>query len=207
MDKKLDKSEYSWLTTRRIVALTDGIFAFAMTLLILNLEVPPLVEGESVDGLVSFLITLWPRFFDYLLSFILLASFWIVHHRQFHFIKRADGGLLWINIYTLIFVCLIPFSTSVASEYGNLWVAEVVFEANLLMVGLLFYLNWWYVTKKKLLIDGVALRDIVIGMKKNLVIPILSVVAIILAFIMPSRSTAVYLAIPFVFSWIVRTTK
>jgi hypothetical protein len=80
------------MTTHRIEALTDGIFAIAMTLLVLNLALPETGNGltQTVE-LHKLLIGQTPKFFSYALSFLLLAIYWVLHHRQFHFIKRTEG--------------------------------------------------------------------------------------------------------------------
>ena len=127
------------LTTRRIEALTDGIFAIAMTLLVLTLTLPDMLETQL--GLSQLLADQWPKFFNYALSFVLLAIFWIVHHQQFHVIRRTDRGHIWINIGILMFVALMPFSTDVAGDYSGETLAELLFSANLMILGLLFLLN------------------------------------------------------------------
>ncbi len=202
------KQNSSWLTTRRITSLADAIFAFAMTLLVLNLEIPSPSQGQTASAIFNLLVSLWPRFFDYALSFILLAAFWIIHHRQFHFIKRADSVLLWINIFILMFVVFIPFSTSLVTTHGSLWSAEALFELNLLIVGLLFFLNWFYAAKNKRLVDhSIRTQMIDIYERKSLVIPVISLFAIGIAFIAPAWSTVPYLFLPFIFSWIVGSKK
>jgi len=187
------------LSTKRIQALTDGVFAIAMTLLVLNFEVPTIPEGSAVQMLPKLVLGLWPKFFNYVLSFILLAIFWIAHHRQFHFIKFIDQRLLWINILGLMFIVLIPFSTSLIGEYGDVQIAALVFECNLLVIGWLFYRQWWYVTGKRHLLDcDLSAQAILLIKKRNLVVPAISLVAIGLSFLTPQWSEVAYFAIPFI---------
>lgn len=122
------------LTTRRIEALADGIFAFAMTLLVLTLTLPDATQTKL--SLSQLLADQWPKFFNYALSFALLAIFWIVHHQQFHFIRRTDRTHIWINIGILMFVALVPFTTDVAGDYSRQTIAELLFSGNLLILGL-----------------------------------------------------------------------
>lgn len=188
-----------WLTTKRVESLTDGVFAIAMTLLVLNLRVPVISEDIAKQTLPGALLSLRPHFFAYGLSFFLLAVFWIIHHRQFHTIKRADQGLLWINIVALIFIVLLPFSTSLIGEYENVQLAAIFFEGNLLAAGLAFYFNYWYATANHRLVDpDLDERAIVIGRRRNLVIPVVSLVAIGLSFVSPQYSTLAYALIPFI---------
>jgi uncharacterized membrane protein len=187
------------LSTKRIQALTDGVFAIAMTLLVLNLKVPPVTEESAAQVLPKLVLRLWPDFFNYALSFILLATFWIVHHRQFHFIKAINQKLLWINILGLMFIALIPFSTSLIAEHGDVQIAALVFECNLLAIGLIFYVHWSYATGKHHLINpDLSAQRILLNKKRNLVMPVVSLIAIGLSFLTPDWSEVPYLAIPFI---------
>jgi uncharacterized membrane protein len=187
------------LSAKRIQALTDGVFAIAMTLLVLNLKVPPVTEESAAQVLPKLVLRLWPDFFNYALSFILLATFWIVHHRQFHFIKAINQKLLWINILGLMFIALIPFSTSLIAEHGDVQIAALVFECNLLAIGLIFYVHWSYATGKHHLINpDLSAQRILLNKKRNLVMPVVSLIAIGLSFLTPDWSEVPYLAIPFI---------
>lgn len=181
----------------RSVALTDGIFAIAMTILVLSIEVP---DSADLAGrtLGEYLLDNWVEFFNYALSFILLGVFWIIHHKQMEVIRRFDGALLWLNIIGLMFVCLIPFSTSLMGEYGAEQVAAVLFEANMMAIGLFFFLMWAYATKGMRLVDAeeVSPGHVRRGRRRNLVIPGVSAVAIAISFISPDYSTLAYIAIP-----------
>lgn len=191
-----EKDNYR-MTTGRVQALTDGIYAIAMTILILNVEVPNVTPKSGL--LIKSLIALYPQFFDFALSFLLLAIFWTVHHRHFHFIKKADSGLLWINVFTLLFVVLIPFSTSLFGEYRNLSVAAIFFELNILTIGILKFVQWSYISKRGELVSDELDRDeIALGKKINLVTPAVSVIAIFIAFFSPDNSTAMYMTVPLI---------
>lgn len=186
----------SWENTKRIETLVDGIFAISMTLLVLNLDVPQLADTVSDATLISVLIGLWPKFFTYALSFVLLAIFWRVNHSQFYHIKRVNTPLLWLTIIWLLFVALVPFSTSLTGEYGYLTSAEVFFNLNLLLIGSLTALIWYYATENKLIGKDLTLEEIGHIRKVNLVFPLASLLAVLMAFISPSWSTLSYLLIP-----------
>jgi len=199
MNTSSSKRLTSVLSTKRIQALTDGVFAIAMTLLVLNLKVPTIPEGAAAQVLPKLVLGLWPDFFNYALSFILLAIFWIVHHRQFHFIKAIDQRLLWINILGLMFIALIPFSTSLIAQHGDVQVAALFFQCNLLAIGSIFYMHWSYATGKRHLIDpDLSAQMILLNKKRNLVIPTISLVCIGLSFLTPDWSEVPYFAIPFI---------
>ncbi|KPJ68582.1 hypothetical protein AMJ44_06145 [candidate division WOR-1 bacterium DG_54_3] len=189
------------LTTRRLEALTDGIFAIAMTLLVLTLDLGDMVSGLTNVKLHQLLLAQIPKFYNYALSFVLLAIFWILHHQQFHYIKKTNQRHLWINILILMFVALIPFSTSLVGDYSSDWMAELFFGANIFILGLLFSLNWHYSTKDYRLVEGkLEEHHIRLGTRRGLVTPLVSLLAILMAFVNPSYSPYIYLLIPVILS-------
>ena len=142
--ERLPKADH--LTTRRIEALVDGVFAIAMTILILNLKPPRTVSPLTSSQLVKMLLADSAKGWNYALSFLLLAVFWKVHHKHYHVIKRTDERLIWINIFMLMVVVLLPFSTSVYGEYPTLTAAAVFLELNLFFIGLFILIQWAYAT-------------------------------------------------------------
>jgi uncharacterized membrane protein len=185
------------LNTRRLEALTDGIFAFAMTLLVLTLTLPDATQTKL--NLSELLSAQWPKFFNYALSFALLAVFWIVHHQQFHFIRRTDRRHLWINIAILMFVALVPFTTDVAGDYSNQTIAELLFSGNLLILGLLFLLNWVYACGNHRLVDADLSRKAIFrGTIRNCITPVVATISMIVALFIPRWGLTVYLLIPII---------
>jgi len=185
------------LSTKRIEALTDGIFAIAMTLLVLGFEVKAPEGGYRKDLFIQWLLTLWPHFHDFVVSFFILAVFWINHHRQFHFIKRSDTNLLRINIIILMFICLIPFTTELQSSYENVFPAVLVFELNMFLAGLMYSFQWHYVTSGRRLVEKDLDEEVVRVYKwRTLIIPFLSVCAIATSYFDPDLGTSVYLLVP-----------
>jgi len=185
------------LTTRRIEALADGIFAIAMTLLVLTLTLPDMTQSKL--GLSQLLADQWPKFFNYALSFVLLAIFWIVHHQQFHVIRRTDRIHVWINIGILMFVALMPFSTDIVGDYSHQTLAELVFGANLMILGLLFLLNWWYACRNHRLIDPDLDREIIVrGMRRSSITPVVAAISMVLSLFIPRWGLTVYMLIPLI---------
>ena len=134
------------LSRNRIEALTDGVFAVAMTLLVLDIKVPEPQQSEGVADLPVRLLALWPKLLSYAISFVILGVYWVGHHIQLSFIRRADRPLLWINVLFLLWVALVPFSTALLSEYSKTRVAIAIYGANLIAIGLTLALHWWYAT-------------------------------------------------------------
>lgn len=196
-----DRHSKPELTTRRLEALTDGIFAISMTLLVLTLDIGDVSKGITQTGLHILLLAQLPRFFNYALSFVLLALFWILHHQQYRFIKKTEHLHLWINIFILMFIALIPFSTSLIGDFPDDWMAEMFFGVNMLMIGILFSWNWYYSTKDLRLVEGeLEKKRVNLGIRRGLVTPAVSLLAILMAFVNPSYSSYIYLLIPIILS-------
>jgi uncharacterized membrane protein len=141
-------------TPNRLEALADGVFAIVMTLLVLEISVP-LITGTSANAeLIQKLLEMWPKFLAYGVSFLVLGVMWINHHLMFHHIRRADSKLVWINILMLMFVALVPFSTSLLGEYGQTQTAVVVYGANILLTLIMAFILWAYATGKYRLVDS-----------------------------------------------------
>jgi uncharacterized membrane protein len=98
----------------RILAFSDGVFAFAITLLILDIKLP---AHTLKANLGSILISLWPNYMAFLISFFVIGLYWSVHVRLFREIVRYDQNLIWLNLLHLLFIVIIPFSTSIISLY------------------------------------------------------------------------------------------
>lgn len=185
------------MTTHRLEALTDGIFSIAMTLMVLSLALPEAAKGVTHAEFVHLLLGQTDKFLNYALSFVLLALFWIGHHQQFHFIKRTDGRLLWINIFTLMFIALVPFSTSLIGGYPHEWLAEIFFDSNIFILGILFISNWAYATKDHRLVDrSLDSEYIALRKKRGVVTPIVAAIAMGLSFLNTDLCFYVYLLIP-----------
>ena len=194
-----ERGQVTGLTKSRVVSLTDGIFAFAMTLLVTTLDFPN--STTTLPPLtVSSLISLYsPDLLQYVIAFAVLAGFWVTHHIHFHYIQAMDRTALWINIACLLFVALLPFSTALAGDYPDTPLAAMVFEANLLVIGLLILLIWNYATVGRRLVEkSLDERVVLLRTRQSLIIPGISAIGILLALAGSTWSTAVYLlSVPF----------
>ena len=117
----------------RIVAFTDGVFAIAITLLVLQLDVPKGIESAS---------DLWQRVFvdqgvdfvAFLISFAVIGRYWVLNHRLMRMMREFDQGMLALLLFYLLFIVLLPFSSELMGEYGDLDLSMVVYVANLVLV-------------------------------------------------------------------------
>lgn len=131
------------LGTARVQALADGIFAIALTLLVFEIKVPSSGSVTSAQ-LPAALVALWPKFAAFALSFVMLGISWIGHHNQFHFIRRSNRALLWLNLAFLVFIAFIPFSANLLGEFPESQLAVVIYCGNLSAAGLALYFHWVY---------------------------------------------------------------
>jgi uncharacterized membrane protein len=125
----------------RILALSDGVFAIAITLLILEIAVPA-TTGDA--GLPRALLGLWPRYLAYVLSFVVIARFWVTHHLEFRLIGRYDAVLVWLNLLLLMSVAFLPFPTAVLGAHIGSAAAAVLYAAAVLLAGAASAAYWWY---------------------------------------------------------------
>jgi uncharacterized membrane protein len=192
--------QVTFLTKGRVEALTDGIFAFAMTLLVTTLDFPSSDASLPALTLHRMILTFLPDFLNYIIAFIILAGFWIAHHALFHHIRFIDRTLLWTNVLSLLFVALLPFSTDLVGDYAEVPLAAVVFEANLLAIGVSLFLIWGYATAGRRLVEGnLSERTVKVHARRTLVIPGVSAIGILLALLGFTWTTLVYAVTPLLF--------
>jgi uncharacterized membrane protein len=115
----------------RIAAFSDGVFAIAITLLALQLAIP---SGDSVDVWAE-LQDLSPNFLSFVISFAVIGAYWVAHHRLFALIERYDRRLIWLNLLSLLFIVLMPFTTSLVGEHGGSDVSVVVYALSVAGAG------------------------------------------------------------------------
>jgi uncharacterized membrane protein len=133
--------------TQRIEAISDGVFAIALTLLIFNIKVPVLESIKSEKNLIEAFLGLTPQLLTYFLSFITLGIYWSAHSTQFHFIAKSNRTLNWINLFFLLFVSTIPFTTAFLSQYIAFRFAVFLYWLNIIVLGLILALHWNYANK------------------------------------------------------------
>ncbi len=137
----------------RIAALSDGIFAVAMTLLVLDLRVPAAEAIHSEHDLRRALIILVPRLVIFLMSIMTNGIFWVGQQTQLNYVARSDRNLAWIHIAFLCAVSLTPFTTSLLAEFIHYRTALLIYWSNIFVLGLMLYWSWSYATRAKLLTD------------------------------------------------------
>jgi uncharacterized membrane protein len=125
----------------RILALSDGVFAVAITLLIFEIAVP---AATSDAGLPKALLGLWPRYLAYVLSFLVIARFWMTHRLAFRLIARDDTVLVCLNLLLLMFVAFLPFPTAVLGTHTGSPAAAVLYAISVGLASTASAAYWWY---------------------------------------------------------------
>lgn len=140
--------------TDRLIGLSDGIFAFAMTLLAVNVDLPRLASNLTPAEVTSSVLELAPDFLIYVTSFLLVGVYWQVHRRTFHFIKASDAALTWLNLLQLMCVAFLPVAAGLFDTHTNVSIVIVVYAATLLSIGLVGLLLWRHAVSAKLMVEN-----------------------------------------------------
>jgi uncharacterized membrane protein len=177
--------------TGRLEAFSDGVFAVAITLLVLDLRVPLQADLRATPGqdVLSFLGTQWPNYFAYVTSFLTILVMWINHHALFKLIGRADRVLMIYNGLLLMVVTAVPFSTSLVAEYVNAGTRDqrtvgVIYSGFFVLVSIAFNLLWRYASKERHLLEAATQQAHIDGVNRSFRLgPLAYVVALALTFV------------------------
>jgi uncharacterized membrane protein len=188
--------------TGRIETFSDGVFAIAITLLIIEIGVPHVTVTESLS---EKLVHLWPSYLGYATSFLVIGTVWANHHNRFRLIVRSDHVMLFLNVLFLMCVAFIPFPTALLAEYireeEHRTTAVAVYSGTLAVTAVFFTLLWLYAAGNYRLVDRSVDRSLLRAMTRRFVFGmLLYVLAFALAFISPAASLGliVFLALIFV---------
>jgi len=152
MSNKLHNELKKEFQLERLILFSDAVFAIAITLLVIEIKIPEIHEKPVTDNAVLHkLAELIPKFVGFLVSFLLIGQYWIVHHRMFSFVINFTDRLIWLNILFLFAIALMPFSTGFYSEFVLKGVVTPVifYTANIALLGLANFLMWRYLSNQK----------------------------------------------------------
>lgn len=180
----------------RLEALSDGVFAIVMTLLIFDIRVPRVAPAEMPMALVH----MWPSFAGYFVSFALLGVYWSGHRAQFNFIVRADQNLTWINIIFLSLTAFVPFSTGLLTQYPHSLLAVSLYGINLTLIGVVLYWHLHYgIHHAHLLSGSIAPHVVRYATLRCLLAPACYLIAIGAGLIDTRLSLVIFAATPFLY--------
>ncbi|HEV7675278.1 MAG TPA: TMEM175 family protein [Candidatus Angelobacter sp.] len=187
--------------TARIEAFSDGVFAIAITLLVLEIKVPHHDQGSLAAGLLR----QWPFYLAFLLSFAYIGVMWINHHRMFTHIKRSNDVLKILNLLLLLGVTIVPFPTAVLAEHlggPDQRTAALIYNATFIGIALAFNLLWGYAVSRHLLHEH-AVKELTANISSQYVVgPFLYLACFVVAWfnvrasVIANTALAVFFALP-----------
>lgn len=191
----------------RLILFSDAVFAIAITLLVIEIKIPELNPQEvSERSLLHKLGDLIPKFIGFLVSFLIIGQYWVVHHRMFSFVVNYTDRLIWLNILFLFAIALMPFSTGFYSEFVRYkMITPIIFySSNIALLGIANFLMWQYLNRSKHLTENLApalaryfsLRALTVPLI-FLVFSIVSLYAPIVAYFIP---VSIPVLLPLIFS-------
>jgi uncharacterized membrane protein len=166
-----------------VVSFGDAIFAFAITFMTLAIDIPDLPPNLTESELLSRLYELYPQVESYIISFAVIAIFWISYHQVFNFIKESHISMVYLNLLFLLLITFLSITTSLVINYGSYQIPYVIFCVVVIMTSSLLALIWWYATKDYRLVDKDIHPFLVRGIMVNLLlIPFVFAISILVSF-------------------------
>jgi len=187
--------------TGRIETFSDGVFAIAITLLIIEIGVP---HAQGTESLFDELVQEWPSYFGYATSFLVIGTVWANHHNRFRLISRSDHILLFLNVVFLMCVAFIPFPTALLAEYIReekyRITAVAVYSGTLAVTAIFFTALWLYAAADYRLVDRTVDPLLLRAMTRRYVFGmLLYILAFALAFLSPTASLALIVILALIF--------
>jgi len=148
------------MNKNRLENFSDGVFAIAVTLLILNVRIPVDLDKFTNKQLNAVLWRLLPHLLNFAFSFLVIGVFWVAHHRVFSFVRVLNNTLLWLNIIYLLFVAIIPLTSSLISENPFLLSSVLFYTSNLFIIAIMHLILLEYILNHRTLKHEALTRDI-----------------------------------------------
>jgi uncharacterized membrane protein len=166
-----------------VIAFGDAIFAFAITLMTISIDIPDLPPNLTESELLSRLYELYPQVESYIISFAVIAIFWISYHQVFNYIRRSHISMVYLNLLFLLLITFLSITTSLVINYGSYQIPYIIFSVVVIMTGSLLALIWWYATKDYRLVDKNINPLFVRGLMVNLLlVPFIFAISILVSF-------------------------
>lgn len=187
--------------TQRLEAFSDGVFAIAITLLVLEIRLPS-AEGEG--GLLAQLTSLWPTYFAYIVSFVTIGIMWTNHDALLKDIKRADRPFVLINLLLLMVITFLNFPTVILAEYlqtPDASVAAIFYSGTLFVIAILYNGIWWYASSREGLFSAKIDRAFMQKVSRQYMFgPLYYLAAVVVGFFSPILSLLICLALAVYFA-------
>ncbi|MBO3463753.1 TMEM175 family protein [Aetokthonos hydrillicola Thurmond2011] len=183
-DKIIQSNQNNSENILSLARLSDSIFAFAMALMVIAFDLPEDVKAMTDGDINAFLFSQLKPLGTYAITFILVATYWISHSRQFKYLRRTDGTHLWISLGYLMVLFLVPLSNDLVITFPDNFLAKVWFSLNIAVIGFISWINWSYATGDRKLVDSDLDEATIRSMKiKALIEPICALISIGVAYL------------------------
>jgi uncharacterized membrane protein len=179
----------------RIVFFSDAVFAIAITLLAIDVRLPDLPANQTNESLIVALQGIAPKIYAFVLSFGVIAAFWLAHYRTFRVVVRVDSRLIQLNLLLLFCIAALPFPTSVLARQGDLAVADILYAGLGIAIGLVSALLWRHAVTAHLLAPSVTPEVARYVGRRALVAPVMFAISIPIAFVDPTLAWVAWVAI------------
>jgi len=179
----------------RMESLVDGIFAVCMTLLVLTINFPQGLDIKDDVVILKAIEHLIPQMIIYFVAFALIGIFWCIFHSRFRYVKKLDNTFIWLNLLWLMFIGLMPFSTSLNGDYPMFHTAVLVFHLNFLILSSLLFILWAYASKNNLIDEKLDQKSVALNRNILVVMVVVCLFALIISFFSPSISNLFYFLI------------
>lgn len=190
--------------TTRLEAFTDGVFAIAATLLVLDLTQHSLGEVHSDPEMWAAVGGMYELFLNFVLSFVLLCLMWMVHVQQFEHVARVDGTMVWLNNARLLFIVLVPFATNLTTEYSDYLAGRLAMPVTFFLAILFSWLQWqWALRRRDVMLPDMSREDAVAYGRSSLSALLISATVVVLA---PWTGSLAFLLF-FLDPWITRALR
>jgi TMEM175 potassium channel family protein len=136
-----------------VISFSDAVFAFAITLMVLSIDIPDLPLNLSQSELLYRLYEFYPQVEDYIISFAVIAMFWISYHQVFNHIKGSHISVIYLNLMFLFLITMLSLSTSFVINYASYQIPYIIYCTIVIMTSSLLAIIWWYATKGRRLVD------------------------------------------------------
>ena len=188
-DGKVIKAVEGVIDKDRIISFSDAVFAFAATLLVLKIDLPQLTpEQANSSRLALELVNLWPSYLANIISFLVIAYYWLNHHAIFSLVKRFDMGLVWLNLIFLILIAFVPFPVDLLGDYSNSDIIVGFYCFSLSLVGFMLMILWIYARTKKLINPNLSKKHLNYYTARFMLAPLVFAISIPVSFVDPLLS-------------------
>jgi uncharacterized membrane protein len=187
--------------TNRLEAFSDGVFAIAITLLVLEIKVPPPNTALGAE-----LLQLWPSYLAYVVSFLVIGAIWINHHAMFHHIVRVDGTLLLLNVLHLMLIAFLPFPTAVLAEAFHRGtdepIAAAFYGGILTVIGIFVNAMWRYAARGYRLISTHLTATKIRKINRQFIVgPSVYAIATVVALVLPWLAVLLFILLNLFYLW------